>query len=423
MKVLIISTFEIKGGAAVAANRLLVALRKSGIEANMLVLKKQSDRPFVQSLQNTPFKQLLAFLFFVMERLSIFILNGFNKKQLYAVSFANTGFDLHRHPLVQEADIIHFHWINQGLTSIHQIQALKKTNKPICWTMHDMWCFSGICHYSGDCQQYENTCKSCPFILRSPLEIAQKYLLIKKEAFKNIHFIGVSDWISALAKKSTILRHNTISSIPNPIDTEVFKPMDKAISRAHLGLAQDKNIVLFAAAKVSDPRKGFQYALEAIKRLDPATTAIAILGEIPDEAYTKDLQLEVFYLGYKQKQEDIAEVYSAADVFITPSLEDNLPNTIVESLSCGTPCVGFEVGGIPQLIDHQKNGYLAAFKSSDDLFSGIQWCLEHQSTCASEARKKIMEGYSEKVITQKLLSLYESEIAACKVNDDNAPES
>ena len=164
MKVVILNTSEHTGGAAVAANRLLKALRKQGVEATMLVRDKSSQDPNVHSINRTWFQQKVNLLRFLWERLVIFLCNRFSRSTLFQVSIANTGTDLSQHPLVQAADVIHLHWINQGFLSLHDLQKLVALDKPIVWTMHDMWPCTGICHHARDCEQFQQQCEGCFYL-------------------------------------------------------------------------------------------------------------------------------------------------------------------------------------------------------------------------------------------------------------------
>ena len=221
MKVLILCTSENTGGAAVAAKRLMYALHSIGVEAKMLVRDKQTDDPHVYSVNTSWLITKLNFLRFVAERLLIFLCNKFSKENLFRTSIANTGNDLSRHPLVQEADVIHLHWINQGLLSIADIRGLIRSGKTVLWTMHDMWAFTGICHYSGNCLKFTEKCFNCPqqpahpFADLSALTWEQK----KKIPQDRIVYVGCSKWITETARHSELVSGAQITWVPNPIDT------------------------------------------------------------------------------------------------------------------------------------------------------------------------------------------------------------
>ncbi|WP_455639387.1 glycosyltransferase family 4 protein [Parabacteroides sp.] len=414
MNILILNTSEFAGGAAVAANRLAKALNQSGLDVFMLVRERQSEDFKVGSLNNTLIRKKLNYLRFIWERIIIFLCNGFSKKKLFQVSIANTGTDISKHPLVQKADIIHLHWINQGFLSLSDINKLIATGKPIVWTMHDLWTSTAICHYPGECEKYTTGCSRCP-MLEPNLIFDLAASVFKKKALirmSDITFVGCSHWITEEARKSALIKDANFVSIPNPIDTTVFKFEDKNIARKYFNLPDDKYLLLFAAAKLSDIRKGAAYLIEACNILKyeyQNRIEIVLMGNSSEELISK-IPFRVNSLGYISEQEAMVMAYNCADMFIIPSLEDNLPNTIMESMACGTPCVGFDTGGIPEMIDHQVNGYVAKYKDAADLANGIQWILENKQRAGlTEAcLNKVQSCYSERIIADRYKSLYET---------------
>ncbi len=393
MKIVILNTSERTGGAAVAAGRLGKALRQAGIQVDKLIR------------ENT---WLNRFRFY-WERLIIFLCNHLNRKNLFAVSIANTGMDLSGHPLVKDADIIHLHWINQGFLSLKDIEELVKLNKPIVWTMHDMWPCTGICHHARDCEKFQMICESCFFLKSKGKDLStsvfDKKLSLYKEA--NITFVGCSRWLSGKAKKSYLLRDKTVLSIPNPIDTEVYHPMDQDMTRELLGLPSGKRLLLFGALNVTDKRKGIDYLIEALRKIEKQDVELVVFGQAKDDIRGL-FPVSIHSMGYLSDESKIVALYNAVDMFITSSLEENLPNTIMESMACGTPCVGFEIGGIPEMIDHKINGYVASYKDASDLANGIRWVLEHedQQALSDACVKKVQENYTEEVVAKQYMALY-----------------
>ena len=416
MKVILLNTSERTGGAAIAANRLMKALINNGIEAETLVLNKQTDDENVISIQSSFIKRQLARLKFLWERWIIFVLNRFNRKNLFKVSIANTGFDISKHPKVKDADIIHIHWINQGFLSLMSLNKLIRLNKPIVWTMHDLWAAAGICHYPGSCEKYKVKCCDCPMLVRGKSNDWACKIFNKKKALSlnQMHYVGCSRWIAEKAKSSNLLKNAHILSIPNPIDTNIFIPKDKNKTREKLQLPVDKRLLLFSAAKISDTRKGGIYFIEACRRMGEKYPELAQAVEIVwmgkgDEAFFSAIKMTTHTLHYLSNEFELVDVYSSVDAFVIPSLEDNLPNTIMESMACGTPCVGFNTGGIPEMIDHQKNGYVAEYKSAEDLAKGIYWTLfeADYEQLSQNARQKTVDYYSEKVVAEQYIHLYQ----------------
>lgn len=414
MKIVIVNTSELTGGAAVAANRLMKALGKSGVEVSMLVRDRKTDEANVVSVSDSWGSAKLNYFRFVWERLIIFLCNFFSKKNLFQVSIANTGVDISRHPLIKKADVIHLHWMNQGFLSLNDIKRLVETGKPIVWTLHDLWPATAICHYPGGCEKYISECFQCPMLKENPFyDLAASVFKEKGEiGLSKITFVGCSRWIMEEAKKGNWLRTAHFTSIPNPIDVTAFKRQEKQLARKRFGLPEDKFLLLFAAAKLSDTRKGAIYLIEACEKLKEKyqdRIEIVLMGNSSEELISQ-FPFKVNTLGYISDQDSMASAYACADMFVIPSLEDNLPNTIMESMACGTPCVGFETGGIPEMIDHLENGYVAKYKDTDDLAQGIEWVLDNQesSQMGKACVRKVRECYQESIIAEKYIALYQS---------------
>lgn len=409
MKILIVSTSDIYGGAAVAASRLMKAMHFCGESAKMTVRDKRSDDPDVFSAGNGHKNKYN----FYWERGAIFLQNRLSKENLFDVSIANTGNSITRLPLFREADIIHLHWINQGMLSIREIEQILTSGKKVIWTMHDMWPFTGICHHAGACRNYERSCGSCPYLIAaSPGDLSHRVFLKKQAAYGKgkITFVACSNWLKELATKSPLTRGHTVVSIPNPIDTRAYCPKDKSEARRRLNLPEDRKIVLFAAVKTSDPRKGIDYLLEASRLIakHPNNILFLIAGNNGEEM-EKRLSQPAHSLGFIPPAK-MVDVYNAADLFVTPSLQENLPNTLMEAMACGTPCVGFSTGGIPEMISHGKNGYLVKYKNAEDLAKGILWTLysADSETLSSNAREKAVLEYSQETVAMQYRKIYET---------------
>lgn len=413
MRVLIVNTSEKTGGAAVAANRLMEALKNNGVKAKMLVRDKETEQITVAKLPGS-WRQQLHFLW---ERLVIFFHLKFSREHLFEIDIANAGADITRLREFKEADVIHLSWINQGMLSLKSIRKIINSGKPIVWTMHDAWVATGICHYTRGCNRFVSRCADCRLLPNggSSDDLAAKTWQKKKKLFADsgIHFVACSHWLEGEAKRSSLLTGQSITSIPNPIDTHVYRPMPKQEALKSAGLPEGKKIILFVSQRVTTQRKGMHYFVEAIDKMVAANaklkedTAIAILGGHVEEM-EEQLALPVFPLGYVNDERKIVAVYNAADVFVLPSMEDNLPNTIMEAMACGVPCVGFRIGGIPEMIDHQKNGYLAQAGNADDLAAGISWVLDiaDREELAKAALHKVATNYSQQIVAMKYIDVY-----------------
>ena len=412
MRVLIINTSERIGGAAIAANRLMEALKNNGIKAKMLVRDKQTDQISVVELKKSWWKVWQ----FIWERVVIWQANHFKKHNLFAVDIANTGTNITVLPEFTQADVIHLHWINQGMLSLTDIRRIIQSGKPIVWTMHDMWPFTGICHYAGDCDKYATQCHNCPQLYKgSRKDIAYRTFQKKKKLFEGaqITFVACSRWLESLAKKSDLIKGQTITNIPNAINTNLFKPRDKKQAREKCHLPQDKKLLLFGSVKITDKRKGIDYLVSACKQIASSypdfskELGVVVFGN-QAEQYTSLFPFPIYPMNYVSNEKELVDIYNAVDLYVTPSLQDNLPNTIVEAMACGIPCIGFNVGGIPQMIDHLHNGYVAEYQSSKHLANGIHWALtegEYESL-SEEACRKAVSSYSESTIAKKYVEIY-----------------
>lgn len=418
MRVLIVNTSERTGGAAVASNRLMDALNNNGVKAKMLVMDKETDNITVVGIKGKFGKRL----HFLWERWCIYCHLHFRREHLFEVDIANAGSDITQLPEFKEADVIHLAWINQGFLSLKGIRKILKSGKPVVWTMHDLWPATGICHYSRGCMAFKGHCHNCRLLPGggSANDLSTKLFRRKLKLYKGsgIHFVTCSKWLGDQAKQSALLTGLHLEAIPNPIDSKVFKPKGKREARLRATLPEDKRIILFVSQRVTDERKGMAYFVEAMEKLVAThpemkdNTAVAILGGHSDELVER-LPLAAYSLGYVSGEREIIDIYNSADVYVLPSLEDNLPNTIMEAMSCGVPCVGFRVGGIPEMIDHQRNGYVAKYQDSADLAEGIHWVLDEadkeglQKACV----QKVMANYSQRTVAMKYIELYNQALA------------
>ena len=413
MRVLIINTSERIGGAAIAANRLMDALRNNGIQAKMLVRDKQTDNITVISLK----KSLWSIWQFVWERIVIWKANHFKQHNLFAVDIANTGTDITTYPEFKEADIIHLHWVNQGMLSLKDLKKILQSGKPIVWTMHDMWPCTGICHHARECDKYHKECHHCPYLYNggAKKDLSHQTFKKKKELYQlsPITFITCSQWLKERAGQSALLEQHPIVHIPNPIKTNLFTPRNKVEARQKCNLPTNKKLILFGSVKITDKRKGIDYFIESCKILAEKhpelvnNLGVAVYGK-ESEQLKSLVPFQVYALDYISHEKELVNVYNAVDLYVTPSLEENLPNTIMEAMACGIPCVGFNVGGIPEMIDHLHNGYVADYKSAEDFANGIHWTLsesEYQSL-SEEARRKVTSSYSESTIAKKYIEVY-----------------
>lgn len=417
MKVVLLSTFDRYSGAALACNRLKQALTKVNVDATMMVRQKDGTENNVVSKNHIPFNSPLNFYRFAFERF-IFYLHEKSSKIRYNFSLANTGANISSNTLVKHSEIINIHWINQGFLSLDSIKKLAHLNKPIIWTFHDMWAFTGGCHYSGDCKNYLQKCGNCP-MLKSPNDndLSNKLWHKKEKLYKNLNLtiVTLSKWLGQCAAESSLLKNFPVEIIPNAININVFRQIEKHNAIEKFNLPLDKYLILYGTMKISDERKGFYFfkkCLEIFKAKYPEfnnKVELVVFGSTTGNEL-ESLPFKTNYLGTFDDENKIAMVYNAATLFMLPSLDDNLPNTIMESLSCGTPVISFNRGGIPDMVEHKTNGYLADYKSPEDLAEGIKWVIEdrnrYKELCMN-ARNKVMNNFTYDIVGNKYLRLFE----------------
>jgi len=418
MKVTLINTTDAGGGAPIACMRLLKALELKQVDVHMQVQEKKTRDHQVESIGNDLISRLKIRFNFLNERLPFIWFKAKDKSVRFAFSTADTGTDISHKPEILNADILHLHWTNGGYLSINNLKKLFETGKPVVWTLHDMWAFTGGCHYAGECNHFESNCGNC-WMLRDPAskDISYAGWMRKNEmlkAVKNIVFVTCSHWLADVARTSSLLKDFRIETIPNPIDTDIFSPKNKTEARIKWNIHPKSKIILFGAANILDRRKGITYLVEALNDLknnypDLDKVEIIIFGK--NKSFDVNLlPFKVYELNIITSQRDIAELYSLADVFVTPAIEDNLPNTVMESLACGTPVVAFDTGGIPDMVQHKKNGYLAEFKSATDFAAGIHYVLnsERKDELYLNARNKVLQNFTNEIVASKYMVVYQS---------------
>lgn len=411
LKILIISTSQMNGGAAIAANRLMKALNGNPeVKARMLV----RDCGIADAAVAVIPHGVVARLRFIWERGVIWMNNRFSRNHLFEVSIANTGFDVTLTEEFRESDVIHIHWTQQGMLSLKNMKKIFNSGKPVVWTMHDMWACTGICHYSDECDKFQTQCSNCRYLRGNRTKDLSFVTFNKKrKLFDSVDFniVTCSHWLESKALSSALLNAHPISCIANAIDTAVFKPHDRMEVRRQLQLPSDKPLILFASQKVTDKRKGIDYLVEAAHLLKARNYDVEfiVMGSNADQVAAL-LPYPVHAMGFVSSVEKAAMMYQAADMFVTPSLMDNLPNTIAESLACGTPCVGFDIGGIPEMIDHLQNGYVAQYKNTADFTAGIEWILNcrNKEALGQAAVSKARSSFSQEVVASQHIELYKA---------------
>lgn len=406
MRILHIVAGDLTGGAARGAYWLHLGLLESGIDSMIMTdsVETFGDKNVISITGNNR-SELLHKARYKFDSLPTRFYRN-RTKAIFSTGFV--GFDFTRTREYEDADIIHLHWINNGFVNIKH---LSKITKPIIWTMRDMWPMTGGCHYSMGCERYKIGCGKCTQLCSSRGYDLSKVVLNRKTKYipKNTKFVGISSWLSETAKNSFLLRTFDVRTIYNNINTNDFFPIDKQVARDALGISTDKKIILIGAQSINDFYKGFEKFIEATQWLDKNKYIFCFFGKLNNELVSiLDFKYENF--GFLNDNASLRLLYSAADVFVAPSLIDAFGKTLAESMACGTPVVCFNTTGPKDIVDHQLNGYKAAPFESSDLANGINWVINspEYKTLSNNAREKVIRCFDSKVAAKQYIELYQS---------------
>ncbi len=406
MKILHLSTEDEFGGASKAAYRLHQGLKKIGVESWMLVKNKSTDDPNIIGGRGEIWK-VYSFLEKQIDKIPT-RLHFKNKNIPFSNGFVSSQDVIKRIKRINP-EIIHIHWINNGFISITQLKKIFELGRPIVITLHDSWFFTGGCHIPQSCEKYRKWCGNCPLLGSSKEDDLSRLNWKRKErVYKNnsITIVAPSKWMQSCVKQSSLLKDKNISCIPNAIDVDIFKPLDKEILREKWKLDKNKKYLLFGAVNaLTDPNKGFYLFKKALQDIKILNCELIVFGSNKEKHI--DVSIPCINLGYINNQEDLVEIYSIADVFVGPSLQESFGQTLLEAMSCGTPCVAFDNSGPGDFITHKKDGYLAKPFETEDLVRGIEFCLWTKGLGTS-SRNKVINNYSIKSIAQEYLNLYQS---------------
>ena len=384
MKIVIINKSDSTGGAAVVSRRLMEALRGEGVDARMLVAERLTDSPYI-ALAASPRAIKHSFM---AERLKIFLANGLNRSTLFKIDTASDGLSLWNHPWVKGADAILLNWVNQGMLSLSGIDRLLRLGKPVVWTMHDMWCLTGICHHAGECGGFRMECGGCPLLGKRgrPDDISHTTLL-KKQTLNSrpekIRYVAVSNWLARKAAESTLLRDADIEVIPNPFllsDTPAVEPAESPLPE------KDEHTVriLFGAARLDDTVKNLPALIAMTRSLNERDPELArhleliTFGNVKDPAALEGIAIPHRHLGMVRGEEKIRDIYSKGDIVVSSSTYETLPGTLVEAQAYGCIPVSFDQGGQSDIVDHLHTGYIAPFSPDPEeggrrLAEGVRW--------------------------------------------------
>jgi len=370
VRVIHLST-EDQYGAGRTAVRISDAVRYQGIDSDVYVIRHGMGS-YGYEIHRGVYEQIKAVIDIKRDEMKV---AKYSERALF--NPAGGGIDFSKAEFIREADVINLHWVNYGVWSQKLMCLLAKLKKPIVWTMHDMWPFTGGCHCDENCGRYSKACGTCPVLQSNDVnDISAKSLSIKSKLYaqNNITFVGPSRWMTESANNSAVIRNNNLScvNIGNPISGDEFIPRDKNECFKLIRLNTKKKVILFGAVNAtSDRNKGFENLKKALSKLDRSKYLLLIFGGNIKGDFAG---FETVSTGFISDDLHLSLIYNVADVFVAPSFQDNLPNTVMEALCCGVPVAAFNIGGMPDMIIPGENGYLAGPYDCDDLAGGIKEC-------------------------------------------------
>ncbi|KAF2325918.1 MAG: glycosyltransferase family 4 protein [Flavobacterium nitrogenifigens] len=407
MRVLIVNAYDNMGGAARASYRLHQSLLEKGIESRMLVQNKFGDDFTVESYTTCTFQNIWEKCRTIADNFPVKFYKN-RTKTLFSPSWI--GFNnLVNQINTINADIVHLHWISNAMV---KIEDLAKIKAPIIWTLHDNWAFTGGCHIMWECIKFKEECGSCPRLdSRKEMDLSRRIFNRKKKTYSklsNMVVVGLSKWITNCVKESTLLKNHEVVNIPNPIDTNIFKPLDVKYARSLWNLPINKKLILFGAmSATSDVNKGFKELVGSLDLLNDKNIEFVIFGS-SEPKEKQPFKLKTHYLGHLHDDVSLVSLYSAVDLMVVPSLQETLPQTASEAMACGTPVVAFGHTGLLDIVEHKKTGYLAKPFQEKDLATGIEWVLNsdnYRDLCFN-AREKIVKEFDSSFIANRYIELY-----------------
>lgn len=405
MKIALLNTYDNSGGAARACQRLLSGLSAASVEASMLVREKSINNSKIVAVGS----RIDGFFRALLDGIPLHL---YPHRQLHVFAPAWVPCRGISEVELLDPDLVHLHWVVNGFVRIEDISSL---TCPVVWTLHDSWPFTGGCHLPVGCTRYEQSCGQCP-VLGSEKENdwSRRIWKRKQKSWSNlpITVVAPSRWIAEKARSSSLFINKRIVIIPNGIDTALYCPGDKMEARRKLGLPENCKLLLFGAIhSLSDLNKGFDLLQSAISLMDYChrqNTELIFFGEDVGTTFP-NCGIPVKNFGIITDEEQMVLLYRSADLFVAPSRHETFPYVVMEAMSCGTTCVAFDVGGIPDLITHGETGYLAKPFIVEDLAAGIINLLNDdklRASMAAKSRKWIEDNVSIDIITHRHLELY-----------------
>lgn len=368
MKVTFLCTNDMLGGAAIVTYRLMEALVGMGVDARMVVARKHSSSARVDSVDGWRYKSA-----FLAERGEIFIASGFNRRDLWKVDTARYGCGVTSHPWVREADAVVLSWVNQGFISLAGIRRLHRMGKKILWTMHDMWCATGICHHPEECRKFMDVCRGCQFLRGGDRQDLSTFIQRRKQRLYSgtpITFVAVSNWLAEQCRRSSLMKDARIEVIPNAFPAEQFAP-EPTLTRRELGLPEAGPLIVFAAARIDDPIKNLPLAvatLNALHDMAPDRNITAVFcGGMKNRDALSGMRMPYLATGPVAGAGRMAQIFANATAVLSTSIRETLPGTLIEGMAAGATPVTTGHGGQADIIHHGVDGYICPTDSPADL--------------------------------------------------------
>ncbi len=408
MKIAVLCHSDSRGGAAIVSRRLTHALAEAGADAAMLVGRKETGDSAVHVAAGT----LATKLAFAREHIAIAAANGLTRRDMFKVSTGLYGLPVDRHPLVLEADAVIVNWINQGFTSLDAIGRIAAAGKKVIWTMHDMWNATAVCHHTGMCDAgLRGDCSSCPLLHGHGSRLAAKVWEAKRTLYTgaDITFVAVSNWLADMCRRSPLMEGCHIVTIPNALPVDDFRTVALR-PREETGLPGRVPIVLMCAARLDDPIKGLDKAVEALNAVESDVLAVFV-GDLRNRAALTALRKPHVWLGPVNDADLMADIFAHTDIVMSSSRCETLPTTLIEGLASGADAVSFDCGGQADIISDGVNGALVAAGDSRALARAIDSRLAARKESLSESlrpgRRATVARFAPSTVAAAYLSLIE----------------
>jgi glycosyltransferase involved in cell wall biosynthesis len=409
---------ELTGGAARGAYWLHTGLRELGVDSVVYTNSQAThgDKSVVTINKSKADKAINIF----RSQADGMVASLYRNREPSLFSSGMIGVDFTRSQAYRDADVVHLHWINAGLVNMKH---LAKVDKPLVWTMRDMWPMTGGCHYAMECDKFTSGCGTCAHLGSKSKHDLSRILLKRKAKYlpKSMRMVGISDWLTEQARSSALFRDFDVRTIHNNVDRSEFFPVGKGVARELLGLRTDKKIVLTGSTSAKDPYKGFGKYLEALKELDPRDYHLCFFGKV-EKSVADSLGFDYTAFGFLHDSISLRLVYAAADVFVAPSLMEAFGKTLTEAMACGTPVVCFDATGPKDIVSHRLDGFKAKPFEASGLAEGIRWVTQEAdyAELCRNAIDKVERQFDCVVIAEQYMQLYRevlSEAAASQPSE------